>query len=432
MSFTPYRDVLPSGLRVVTVETPHLHTALLAVYVRTGSRHETPRDNGVSHFLEHLFFRGSEGWPDTVRMNAAVEEVGGNLNGVTTRDHGYYYTPIHPAHLAVGVEILGDMLTRPRLTDMEVERQIILEEMLDEVDEKGRDIDLDNLSKRLLFGDHPLALKIAGTRESVSALTHGQVLEHFARHYVAGNLVVTAAGRVRHSEVLALAERAFARLPPGPASTELAPPPVPAGPRLHFVTHDESQTEFRLNFPTVPEHHEDYPALQLLRRVLDDGLSSRLPFEVVEKRGLAYSLHCSLDAFHDTGLFEIEAASAPEKASRVVEEVLRVLGGLCAEEISEEELARAKRRHRMLLEFSQDSPGELAGWFGGTELFRVPESFSRRAELVDAQSAARVREVARRYFTRQNLTVVAVGQRKGLKALERVVEAAEGLPSRRE
>ncbi|WP_426730342.1 pitrilysin family protein [Myxococcus faecalis] len=428
MSFTPYRDVLPSGLRVVTVETPHLHTALLAIYVRTGSRHETPANNGVSHYLEHLFFRGSESWPDTVRMNAAVEEVGGNLNGVTTRDHGYYYTPLHPAHLRVGMDILGDMLTRPRLTDMEVERQIILEEMLDEVDEKGRDIDLDNLSKHLLFPQHPLAQKIAGTRDSVSALKHAQVLEHFAQHYVTGNLVVTAAGRVRREEVLELAERAFAHLPRGPASSETPPPRGAPGPLLHFVTHDESQTEFRLNFRAVPEQHEDYPALQILRRVLDDGLSSRLPFEIVEKRGLAYSVHASLDGYHDAGLFEVEAASAPEKASQVVEESLRVIAQLCDTEIGEEELSRAKRRHRMLLEFSQDSPGELAGWFGGTELFRTPETFDHRADLVDSQSAAKVREVARRYFRRDNLTVVAVGQRKGLKALERVVAEAPGLP----
>ncbi len=428
MSFLHHRDVLSNGLRVVTLETPHLHTALLAVYVRTGSRHETPANNGVSHFLEHLFFRGSEGWPDTLRMNSAVEEVGGNLNGVTTRDHGYYYTPLHPAHLDVGMAILGDMLTRPRLTGMEVERQIILEEMLDEVDDKGRDIDIDNLSKRVLFPDHPLSLKIAGTQESVSRLTPEQVSEHFARHYVTGNLVVTAAGRVRRDDVLAQVERHFSRLPVGGASTELPPPPTPKGPRFQFILHDESQTEFRLSFRTVPEHHPDWPALQLLRRFLDDGLSSRLPFEIVEKRGLAYSVYASLDAFHDAGLFEIEAASAPDKASLVVAETLRVLGELCDTQVAEEELARAKRRHRMLLEFSQDSPGELAGWFGGTELFRRPESFERRADLVDETSGAQVREVARRYLTRDNLTVVAVGQRKGIKALEKVVETAEALP----
>ncbi|QRO00810.1 insulinase family protein [Archangium violaceum] len=429
MSFAYHRDVLPNGLRVVTIETPHLHTALLAVYVRTGSRHETAANNGVSHFLEHLFFRGSEGWPDTLRMNSAVEEVGGNLNGVTTRDHGYYYTPLHPAHLDVGLAILGDMLTRPKLTDMEVERNIILEEMLDEVDEKGRDIDIDNLSKRVLFPHHPLAFKIAGTRESVSKLTHEQVREHFARHYVTGNMVVTAAGRVKREEVLALVERHFTRLPEGPASDDLPPPPTPAGPNLHVVTHDEAQTEFRLSFRTVPEHHEDWPALQLLRRFLDDGLSSRLPFEIVEKRGLAYSVHASLEAFHDTGIFEIEAASAPERASLVVAEMFRVLGELCTTLVGDEELARAKRRHRMLLEFAQDSPGELAGWFGGTELFRRPESFGRRADLVDEATPAHVREVARRYFARENLTLVAVGQRRGIKALEKVVDTAEGLPS---
>lgn len=428
MSFVTHRDVLPSGLRVVTVETPHLHTALLAVYVRTGSRHETRANNGVSHFLEHLFFRGSERYPDSVRMNALVEEVGGNLNGVTTRDHGYYYTPLHPAHLDVAVDVLGDMLTRPRLTDMEVERQIILEEMLDEVDEKGRDIDLDNLSKQLIFGDHPLALKIAGTVDSVKALTLAQVKEHFARHYVTGNLVFTVAGPVRHADMLALAERAFAGLPQGPASTEAAPPPPARGPRFHFVAHDEAQTDFRINFPTVPEHHPDFAPLGLLRRLLDDGLSSRLPHEIVEKRGLAYSVHASLETFHDAGFMEIDAASAPEKASLVVAEALRTLGTLCDDAVSEEELARAKRRHRLLLDFSQDSPGELAGWFGGTELFRPPETFEQRARAMEAQTPHTVREAARRYFHRDNLTVVAVGQRKGIKALERVVAAAEGLP----
>jgi predicted Zn-dependent peptidase len=312
---------------------------------------------------------------------------------------------------------------------MEVERQIILEEMLDEVDEKGRDIDIDNLSKRLLFPEHPLAYKIAGTRESVSALTHNQVLEHFARHYVTGNMVVCAAGRVKHDQVLELATRAFQRLPQGPATSEAPPPATPPGPLFHFVTHDESQTEFRLNFRGVPEQHEDYPALQLLRRMLDDGLSSRLPFEIVEKRGLAYSVHAALEAYHDAGLLEIDAASAPEKASLVVSEAFRVLGTLCETRVADEELARAKRRHRMLLEFSQDSPGELAGWFGGTELFRTPESFGHRADLVDAVSLERLREVACRYFNKRNLTVVAVGQKKGLKALEKAVADAEGLPA---
>jgi hypothetical protein len=186
VSFSVFKDVLPSGLTVVTIETPHLHSVMCAVYVRVGSRHEDERTNGVSHMLEHLFFRGSQRFPDSVRMNAAVEAQGGNLNGVTMRDSSYFYTPTHVDGVEVSLEILGDMLTRPRLTHLETEKRIILEEMLDEVDERGRDIDVDNLSKRLLYPDHPLAMKIAGTTDSVKGLTLRDVKRHFERAYVGG------------------------------------------------------------------------------------------------------------------------------------------------------------------------------------------------------------------------------------------------------
>jgi predicted Zn-dependent peptidase len=185
------------------------------------------------------------------------------------------------------------------------------------------------------------------------------------------------------------------------------------------VEHDEAQTEFRLNFLTVPEQHEDHAALQIIRRVLDDGLSARLPFNVVEKRGLAYSVHAGIEAFHDVGVFEVEGASAPEKASQVVEEVCRTLAEICDHGVTADELSRAQRRHRMFLDFAQDSPGDLAGWFGGTELFRPPESFEERVRQAEALTLEQVRQVARRYFTRANLGVVAVGQKKGAKALER-------------
>lgn len=423
-----FRDLLPSGLRVVTVEAPHLHTAMLATYVRVGSRHEREENNGVSHFLEHMFFRGSKRYPDTLKMNARVEAAGGNLNGITARDHGYYYTPIHPSHLKVGVSVLGDMLTRPRFACFEVEREIILEEMLDEVDERGRDIDLDNLSKAALFSGHPLSLKIAGTPGSVKRLTRRQLWRHLERHYVAENLVFAASGQVRREEVLELVERAFRALPAGARSTEQAPEKPPPGPRLQLVEHQEAQTELRLNFLCAPEPHPDFPALQLIRRVLDDGLSSRLPFQVVEKRGLAYAVHASLEAFHDVGIFEVEGASAPGKAGQVITEMCRTLAELCEKRIAEGELARAKQRHRILLEFSQDSTGELAGWYGGTELFRRPESFEQRCRLIEAQTSGQLLEVARRTFRKENLTLVAVGPRTGARKLERAAAEAGGLP----
>ena len=418
------QDRLDNGLQVITLDVPHLHLALLAIYVRAGSRHETPASNGVSHFLEHMFFRGGARYPDTRVMNGLVEDVGGNLNGCTLRDHGFYYTPIHPAHLDVGLSVLGDMLTAPRLEGIDVEREIILEEMLDEVDAEGRDIDLDNLAKMRVFEGHPLAMKIAGTPETVRALTLDQLRAHFGEHYVAENMLVVAAGQVRHDEVLVRSAEAFGRLPRGKRSSERAPV-IRVGPDFSFVAHEESQIELRLTFPCAPEKHPDYPALMLLRRILDDGLSSRLPLNVVERRGLAYSVNAGIDTYSDVSLFEVEAACTPSKVVSVLEELALQLRTLCVEPLPQDELARLKRRHRIHLDFTLDQPGDLVGWYGSA-LFHAPLTFEERCSELDAVTPEQLLEVARRTFSRKNLLVCAVGPAKG-KAEQKLAAAVAAL-----
>ncbi len=428
MSFEVFRDVLPSGLTVVTIETPHLHSVMCAVYVRVGSRHEDERTNGVSHCLEHLFFRGSARYPDSVRMNAAVEAAGGNLNGVTMRDSSYFYTPAHADGLEVSLSILGDMLSRPRLTKLETEKKVILEEMLDEVDERGRDVDVDNLSKRVLFGEHPLSLKIAGTTDSVKKLTLRDVRRHFERAYVGGNLVLSVAGPVTRARVTAAAKKAFRHVKPGPRLTETPPPALePTGPRFKFVHLDESQVEFRLTFPTVPESHPDSAALALLRRVLDDGLSSRLPHRIVEQLGLAYSVGASIEGFHDSAMFEIDGACAPQNLTKVLEEVLRTVRTLRTGKVTAEELRRAKTRFALHVDFQQDSPADLCGWFGGVELYRPAESFEKKKAELAKVTLAELRRVATTWLSAERLVVVAVGPRSVKNKAERVVKRAAKL-----
>jgi predicted Zn-dependent peptidase len=424
-----HKSVLANGLRVVTVELPHLHAGMLAAYVRAGSRHEDPRVNGVSHFLEHLFFRGSAGYPDGRILNSLVEDVGGNLNGVTTRDHGYYYTPIHPQRLEVPFAVLGDMLSRPLFKEVELEREVILEEILDEVDEDGRDIDVDNLSKRALFEGHPLGLKIAGTRETVSGLREDDLRSHHERAYGARNLVLCAAGPIRHADVLRLAERCFGELRAGAVVSDRRPPQGARGPRLVAVDHRESQTELRLSFLAAAEDHAEFPALLLLRRILDDGLAARLQLNVVERKGLAYAVHAAIDTFSDCSVFEVEAACAPRKAPMVLAELLRLLAELCDEEVPADELRRAKVRHRIGLEFALDSAGEMIGWFGGTELFRTPEGFDERVAKIEAVEARDLRRVARASFRRDGLVTCAVGPLSSVeKRLSAAVDDAQGLP----
>ncbi|HEU4385467.1 MAG TPA: pitrilysin family protein [Anaeromyxobacteraceae bacterium] len=417
------RAVLGNGLTVVTAPAPGLHSAMVALYVRAGSRHESARENGVSHLLEHLLFRGSEGFPDSAAMNAAVEAAGGNLNGMTARDHGCYYTPLHPRGLATGLAVLGDLVRRPLLKDLEVEREIILEEILDEVDARGRDIDPDNLVKRLAFGRHPLGFKIAGTPATIRGLDRAAVRRHHDRLYLGSNLVLAVAGPVRPAEVEDLAGRHLEALPRGRPALESPPPPWPEGPLLKLVGHDDAQVEFTLAFPSPPEQHRDHPVHLCLRRLLDDGLSSRLPLEVVEKRGLAYSLHAGMEVFADAGLLAVDGACAPPKMGRAVEAILEVLGSLAARPVPEEELGRVQRRHRLSLVFSLDSPGDLVGWYGMGELLRSQEEFESRCRRVEAVTPADVQRVARRTFARENLLAVAVGPLRGAarRALERAV-----------
>jgi predicted Zn-dependent peptidase len=208
-------------------------------------------------------------------------------------------------------------------------------------------------------------------------------------------------------------------------------PAWPQAPRLEIVEHDDAQTEFSLSFPCPPERHPDYPVHLCIRRLLDDGLSSRLPFEVVERRGLAYALHAGIDTFADAGMMVVDGACAPRKLPRVVEEVLRVLGGLAQAPVPEQELLRVQQRHRMTLGFSLDSVADLAGWYGAGEVLSSPEGFEERCRRVEAVTPADVERVARQTFRRRNLVAVVVGpaRRREWAAVDRVVHRSELIPA---
>lgn len=426
MSDLVHKSVLGNGLRVVTVELPHLHTGMIAAYVRAGSRHEQPSNNGVSHFLEHLFFRGSVGYPDGRGMNALVEDCGGSLNGVTTRDHGYYFSPVHPSRLEVPMQVLGDMLSRPLFKEIELEREVILEEILDEVDEEGRDIDADNLTRRALFPAHPLGMKIAGSRETVSALREEHVREQHAKAYGARNLVLACAGPMKHARVVELADRAFGKLLPGALLAETPVNGAPRGPQLIAVQHAESQMELQISFRGPPEEHPDFPALRVVKRILDDGLASRLQLNLVERKALAYSVGAGMDGFTDCSVFEVGCACAPKKSPAALEEMLRLLAELREADVPDDELSRAKNKTRIGLEFSLDSPAEMIGWFGGGELLHPPvESFESWIARIEKVTAQDVRRVAAALFRKENLIACAVGQLKGVeKKLQAAVESA--------
>ncbi|HEV8320099.1 MAG TPA: pitrilysin family protein [Myxococcota bacterium] len=399
---------------MVTVRVPHLSTASLVLYVRVGSRFETRRDNGLSHFLEHMLFRGTRRHADSYDLNLAIERLGGLLNGSTARDHSFYDTALPPEAVDDGIALLGEMMGAPRFARLDVERKAVLEEILGDFDEDGKLVDLDTLSRAAAFGDHPLGLPIAGTAANVRRFDRRALRAHHRRFYGASNLVLCAVGPVRPARVRAAARAAFGRFPAGTPAVLAAPPPATArgaraAPRVQLVDSHGSQVDVRLTFRLFGEGDPDFPAVALLWRLLDDGVSARLHRRVYDDLGLAYDVGASFEAFHDAGVFDLYGACAARNAPALVRELCGLAAGLARRPVGADELEKVKTRHRVQVRQMRDDAGALSGWYGGMELYGVPEPLARRAARVQAVSAADLLRVARRIFTRGGLSVTVVG-----------------------
>ena len=401
---------LPSGLRVVTVDLPHLHTASLVLYVKVGSRLERPEDNGLSHFVEHMLFRGTEGYPTSYDINFAFESLGGTLYAETGRDYSLFQVTLVPALLDGGLELFGELFARPRFADLELERQLILEELNEDYDERGAEINSADLARGLLFADHPLAQRIIGPPENVERFTEADVRRHFARYYCAENSILVAAGPVAHSALVAAAERHLGGLAPGAAAeAEPARFDQENGARFLHVPDSGAQSSVEVLWRGVPELDPDAMAQVALVRALDDGMSTRLHYRLCDQLGLAYSLQAGLEPLHDVTVLEVTGATANAKVPELVARLLELADELRRTGISEAELAKVKRRFRYDLLSSIDDANAMAGWFGGTALYYPPTSLEERAARMDAVTVEDVRRAASRVLVADNLAVVVVG-----------------------
>lgn len=408
-------STLANGLDVVMVQMPHLHAAQVALLARAGSRYEAPEDNGLSHVLEHMFFRGAESFGDSHALNAAMEDLGGHLDGYTTRDCSGYPVTVHPNHVEAATEILGRMFVAPRFDDLKTERKIILEEMLDALDDRGREIEVDTLAHRAQFGAHGLGQPIEGPRKNVRRFTVDDLERHRRRCYGAKNLVLCFAGAIEPARCLRAAEKAFGELFSG-RKVGNGGRPGPVEPSVKHRKTEDPQTRIRLTFRAVSDGHADHAALSLMRRALDGGLSARLPLEMVERRGIAYEVGADLTTYADTGCFDFELAVAHRKLPAALETLGDVIHELHQDGLGDEELKRLQHRVGLGVEMGLDSVSDMVGWFGVDHLFgRASSPEERLAKLYEVR-AKDIGRVARKYLRADRLTVVTVG---GASAKER-------------
>lgn len=324
---------------MATERVPGTLSVATGVWVAVGARDEPDATSGVSHFLEHLLFKG------TARRSASdisrtIDRCGGDINAFTTKEYTAYYCRLPARHAATGIELLGDVLTDPALREVEVdtERQVILEEIA--MDDDSPDDVVHRLFSEQLFLDHPLGRDTAGAPDTIEVISAAQVRAFFEQHYTAGSMVVSVAGPGDHDEMLALVDAAFAGVRSGDGRVpRSAPTDVGGG---VAVTDDTEQVHLVIGGRGIDRTDPDREALDIVNQVLGGGLSSRLFEEIREKRGLVYSVFSGIGCYADTGSWSISTSSQPRHADEVVSLVMGELHKLVESGITDDELDVAR------------------------------------------------------------------------------------------
>ncbi len=397
------------GLRVRLVPLPHLQSATVSFFIRVGSRYESAKTNGLSHFLEHMLYRGTESHPAAHELSLAIERLGGTLDAATHVDFTSYDLTLPSETIARGVGLLAEVLREPLLSEMSTEKQIIREEILEDLNEEGQQIDIDNVSRRLLYPDHPLGFSIPGPLENLERFDTADLKRHHVAHYTAHNSVLCVAGAFDPDALTHVIHASFDGMAAG-ASMELSRMGVDsAAARFDYVHDPGSQSDVRLSFHTPGVKSPEAPTLLLLGRVLDDGLSTRVHQTICEERGLAYEAFAGNDSFEDCGVFDFGASVEHGKAPRLVETILELVNALRREPPSDDEVDKAKRRYLWDLRTVRDDPEDTAHFVGTSALFGLPERIDTVAAQVAKVTPEDIRDVAARYLDPRRAYLSCVG-----------------------
>ena len=401
--------LLANGLRIVAVEMPHLHGAEIAVYVRVGGRNDPPGKEGLSHFLEHMLFRGTAEHPTALELETAFEAIGGSVNASTDEESTCYFSRVHPDHVATGIHLFSSMLLRPALTGIEIEKKIITEEALEDINENGDEINTHNLSSKLLWPDHPLGAPTIGYLDTINAFTVEDLRGHLARFYRPGNSIVVVAGRITAEVAFGACEQAFGEWPDAAVPSAIAPACRQDAPQSLFVNDSDSQVHLQIAFRGFARLDPRIMAVRLIRRALCGGGSSRLHLSLREKLGIVYSVDASISAYDETGSFAIELSTAPENLVQAATEVLRETARLAREELPADELLRVRQGYLFDLEYSRDSTYEMQVRYGWGELMGMVRTIEEDTVEAAAVDGNLVKETAATLFAPGNLNLVAVG-----------------------
>ncbi|MFC1932064.1 M16 family metallopeptidase [Chloroflexota bacterium] len=403
------KTTLDNGLRLITSTMPHTRSVSICFFIGVGSRYETEAQAGISHFIEHLCFKGTSKRATANEISTAIEGVGGILNGGTDKELTIYWSKVAQPHFALALDVLVDMLLHSKFdpVDVERERQVIIEEINMSKDSPSQQVNM--LIDELLWPGHPLGRDIAGSKESMAAITRNMILDYLNSQYLPDNTVVAIAGNIQHQEAVTAVSQAVANWTnqqPHPGYSAYKEQP---NPRLQIERRDTEQAHLALALPGLPLFHPKRFILDLLNVILGEGMSSRLFTKIRDELGLAYSIHSYIDHFLDTGSVTISAGVETKNLSVTIKAILEELSRL-KEPIPESEFSKAKELAKGRLLLRMEDSRSVAGWTGGQEILTGDIlTVDQVVSIIDAITASELKELAEELLVGDPLRLAVVG-----------------------
>jgi len=418
-----HHNTLPNGLRVVTI--PLQDTQAVAVYVlaKVGSRYETRSINGISHFIEHLMFKGTKKRPTTLDISKLLDGVGASYNAFTSKDCTGYYVKMNHEHTELALDVVSDMLQNSLFDPKEIQRErgVIIEEI--KMYDENPIMAIEDLFEGAVFGNHhPLGWNIAGPQSVIKNVSRASILKYRDQYYHAGNMWVVVAGKLNPqiNQQILKHFRAVKRKPKTPAFTLYRPASSPA---VVISRKEVEQVQVGLGVKSFSYTDKRLPALQMLSVILGGNMSSRLFIQVRERRGLAYSVSASPNPYEDTGCFMIHAGLEKGRLEEALKVIVAEMKKMKTTKVSAVELARAKEYVRGKTILGLEDSDSLASWYGRQSLFSKKilspeESLARMAKV----TVADIQAVAKQLFKPGNMKLAIVGPYTDTKAFAKIIK----------
>lgn len=407
------RTILPNGLRIITEPMGHVRSVAMGIWVGTGSRRETVEQNGISHFIEHMLFKGTAN-RSAEDIAKVVDSTGGNLDAYTSKELVSYNTKVIDDHLDLGFDVLADLVLRPLFQpdDIEKEKSVILEELKMEVDNPEYLVHETFFSK--FWKKHPLGRSILGTRATIGSFNQDMIRAYYSDVYVPANMVITAAGRISHQQIVDLAAKYFGDLPAGSPAPE-EPRPEMATPLILKGKRSLEQVHLCIGVPAIPVAHPQRYAAYLLSTILGGGMSSRLFQNVREKHGLAYSIFTELNLYRDAGCLAVYSGTSTQHVKKVVGMVVEEFRRIADEIVPEEEFRRSKDHLKGSLALGLEStPSRMSNLARQELFFGRFFSIDEMVDAVERVTADEVQQLAQTFFNGRQVGATILGRVQGI------------------